>query len=296
MCGVFTRRDPKQIDAEGLEVHHIDDIENYTDKIDVLVLCSGSATDLPLQGPEMAKMFNVVDSFDTHAKIPEYYEKMNNASNEGRKVSVISTGWDPGMFSINRLYGEAILPKGKVYTFLGPGVSQGHSQAIKEVKGVLNAIQYTIPVEEAMAVVLAGQTPDYTTREKHTRHCYIVAAEDADKTAIEQEIRNMPNYFLDYDTTVNFISIEEFNKNHRKMPHGGFVITSGNTTKENKQVMEFSLKLENNPEFTASIMLAYARAAYRLYKKGEIGAKTVFDIPPAMISTKTAEELRREIL
>jgi len=296
LCGVFTRRDPKQIDAEGLEVHHIDDIENYTDKIDVLVLCSGSATDLPLQGPEMAKMFNVVDSFDTHAKIPEYYEKMNNASNEGRKVSVISTGWDPGMFSINRLYGEAILPKGKVYTFLGPGVSQGHSQAIKEVKGVLNAIQYTIPVEEAMAVVLAGQTPDYTTREKHTRHCYIVAAEDADKTAIEQEIRNMPNYFLDYDTTVNFISIEEFNKNHRKMPHGGFVITSGNTTKENKQVMEFSLKLENNPEFTASIMLAYARAAYRLYKKGEIGAKTVFDIPPAMISTKTAEELRREIL
>ena len=296
LVGVFTRRDPKQLNAPDIPVFHVDDVTKFTDKIDVMVLCSGSATDLPAEGPEMAKMFNTIDSFDTHAKIPEYYEKMDKASNEGKKVCIISTGWDPGIFSINRLYGEVVLPLGKTYTFWGPGVSQGHSQAIKAIKGVANAVQYTIPVEEAMEVVRSGDTPDFTTREKHTRLCYVVAEDDADKNAIEQEIKNMPNYFSDYDTTVNFISIEEFNANHKEMPHGGFVITSGVTTKENKQIMEFSVKLDNNPEFTASIMLAYARAAYKLHEKGETGARTVFDIPPAMLSTKSKAELLKTML
>ena len=296
IVGIFTKREPDKLSISNVPVFHVENVKDFSNKIDVMVLCTGSATDLPVQGPEIAKMFNTIDSFDTHKTIPEYFASMDASSKYGNKVSVISAGWDPGLFSINRLYGEAFLSNSKTYTFWGPGVSQGHSQAVRSINGVKDAIQYTVPVEEALEVIRSGDTPDFTTREKHIRVCYVVAKEDANKKLIEQEIKNMPNYFSDYDTTVNFISEEEFNKEHIKMPHGGFVITSGNTTKENKITMEFSFKAESNPEITASIMLSYARAAYRLYKKGELGAKTVFDIAPNLLSPKNPNELIKDIM
>lgn len=295
LVGIFSRRSPEGLPTK-VPAFHIDSIQDFKNKIDVVILCNGSATDLPKQGPEIASMFNVVDSFDTHAKIPEYFESMNTSSTNSRKISIISTGWDPGFFSINRLFGEAFLPNSKTYTFWGPGVSQGHSQAVRSIKGVVDAIQYTIPIEESLEVIRNGDTPDFSTREKHERICYIVSEENADRKAIEEEIKNMPNYFVDYNTIVHFISMEEFDKSHRKMSHGGFVITSGYTTPENNQIMELSIKLDSNPEFTASIMIAYARAAYKLSQKGEFGSRTVFDIAPSLLSPKSSEQLRKEIL
>ena len=295
LCGIFTRRSPESI-SSSVPVFSLNNIEDFKNKIDVMILCSGSATDLPKQGPEIAKLFNVVDSFDTHAKIPEYFKTMDTASKEGNTTSVISSGWDPGLFSLNRLYGESFLPNSTTYTFWGSGVSQGHSQAVRSIAGVKNAVQYTVPISEALEVVRSGDNPDLTTREKHLRVCFVVLEDGADKNKIEQEIKTMPNYFADYDTEVNFISEEEFNKEHTKMPHGGFVITSGKTSPENNQIIELSLKLDSNPEFTASIMVAYARAAYKLNKKGEIGAKTVFDIAPNMLSPKAPKELVKNIL
>ncbi len=299
LVAIFTRRNPEDLKTvTDVPVINIKEIENWKDKIDVMILCGGSATDLPEQGPRYAEMFNVIDSFDTHAKIPEYYSLVNESAKKGNNVAIISVGWDPGLFSVNRLYAEAILPQGNTYTFWGPGVSQGHSDAIRRIAGVKNAVQYTIPKEEAMEVVREGNNPDYTAREKHLRECFVVLEEGAEAEKIEKEIKEMPNYFADYDTIVHFISEEELKKNHSTMPHGGFVIRSGNTglNNETKQIIEYSLKLESNPEFTSSVLLAYARAAYRLAQKGESGAKTVFDIPPVMLSPKTSEELIREIL
>ncbi|MPM89668.1 Meso-diaminopimelate D-dehydrogenase [bioreactor metagenome] len=269
-----------------------------SDSIDVMILCGGSATDLPVQTPEFAKLFNVVDSFDTHAKIPDHYEAVDKASKESGKVSIISVGWDPGMFSLNRLYANAILPNGSDYTFWGKGVSQGHSDAIRRVEGVKNGKQYTIPVESALEAVRSGSNPVLTTRQKHLRECFIVAEEGADKAKIEETIKTMPNYFSDYDTTVNFITEEEFKRDHSGIPHGGFVIRSGKTgwNGENTHIIEYSLKLDSNPEFTSSVIAAYARAAYKLNKEGQKGCKTVFDIPPAYLSPKTGEELRKELL
>lgn len=298
LVAIFTRRDPKSlsIDEPNVEVVHVSDAEKYVDKIDVMILCGGSATDLPEQTPIFAKMFNTIDSFDTHAKIPEYFKAVDEAAKEGGKVSIISVGWDPGLFSINRLMGESILPNGKTYTFWGKGLSQGHSDAIRRVEGVKNGVQYTIPIEDAMEKVREGLNPELSTREKHRRVCYVVAEEGADKEKIKQYIVNMPNYFADYDTEVHFITEEELKKNHSKSPHGGFVIHSGETGDGNKHTYEFSLKLDSNPEFTASVLVAYARAAYRLNKEGQSGAKTVFDIAPAYISPKTPEEIRRDLL
>ena len=267
------------------------------DEIDVMVLCGGSATDLPVIGPEVAANFNTIDSFDTHAKIPEYFANVDKAAKEGGNVSIISVGWDPGMFSLNRLYAEAILAQGSTYTFWGKGVSQGHSDAIRRVEGVKNAIQYTVPVEEAVNRVRSGSEPELTTRDKHLRECYVVAEDGADRSAIEQAIKTMPNYFDEYNTTVTFVTEEELKENHSKMPHGGFVIRSGETgCGGNKHVIEYSLKLDSNTEFTASVLVCYARAAYRLSKAGESGAKSVFDIAPGLLSQKTAEELRAQIL
>lgn len=296
---VFTRRDPSAvvIKTAGAEVKHFDDMLSMKDEIDVMMLCGGSATDLPVMGPEIAANFNTIDSFDTHAKIPEYFENVDKAAKAGNNVSIISVGWDPGMFSLNRLYAESILVQGSTYTFWGKGVSQGHSDAIRRIDGVKNAIQYTVPIEEAVDRVRTGSEPELTTREKHLRECYVVAEEGADKAAIEQAIKTMPNYFDEYDTTVTFISEEELKENHSKMPHGGFVIRTGETgTEGNKHVIEYSLKLDSNPEFTASVLVAYARAAYRLSQKGENGARSVFDIAPALLSQKTSEELRAQIL
>lgn len=296
---VFTRRDPSAvvIKTAGAEVKHFDDMLSMKDEIDVMMLCGGSATDLPVMGPEIAANFNTIDSFDTHAKIPEYFENVDKAAKAGNNVSIISVGWDPGMFSLNRLYAESILVQGSTYTFWGKGVSQGHSDAIRRIDGVKNAIQYTVPIEEAVDRVRTGSEPELTTREKHLRECYVVAEEGADKAAIEQAIKTMPNYFDEYDTTVTFISEEELKENHRKMPHGGFVIRTGETgTEGNKHVIEYSLKLDSNPEFTASVLVAYARAAYRLSQKGENGARSVFDIAPALLSQKTPEQLRAQIL
>lgn len=296
---VFTRRDPSAvvIKTAGAEVKHFDDMLSMKDEIDVMMLCGGSATDLPVMGPEIAANFNTIDSFDTHAKIPEYFENVDKAAKAGNNVSIISVGWDPGMFSLNRLYAESILVQGSTYTFWGKGVSQGHSDAIRRIDGVKNAIQYTVPIEEAVDRVRTGSEPELTTREKHLRECYVVAEEGADKAAIEQAIKTMPNYFDEYDTTVTFISEEELKENHSKMPHGGFVIRTGETgTEGNKHVIEYSLKLDSNPEFTASVLVAYARAAYRLSKKGENGARSVFDIAPALLSQKTPEQLRAQIL
>ena len=296
---VFTRRDPAsvKIQTEGAEVKHFDDMEAMKDEIDVMILCGGSATDLPVIGPKVAASFNTIDSFDTHAKIPEYFANVDKAAKEGKNVSIISVGWDPGMFSLNRLYAVSILVQGSTYTFWGKGVSQGHSDAIRRIEGVKNGIQYTVPIEAAVDQVRSGSEPELTTRQKHLRECYVVAEEGADKAAIEEAIKTMPNYFDEYDTTVTFITEEELKENHSKMPHGGFVIRTGETGCEgNKHVIEYSLKLDSNPEFTGSVLVAYARAAHRLSKKGESGARSVFDIAPAMLSQMTPEELRAHML
>lgn len=300
LVGVFTRRDPNQVTilTEGVKVYKVDELMDKKDDIDVLILCGGSATDLPKQTPEYAKYFNVVDSFDTHAKIPEHFDAVNKAALENGKIAMISCGWDPGMFSLNRLYGGVILPKGKDYTFWGKGVSQGHSDAIRRIEGVANAKQYTVPVEKALEEVRSGSNPKLTTREKHTRECYVVAKEGADLARIEQEIKNMPNYFADYDTTVNFITEEELQREHAGIPHGGFVIRSGNTgwNEEHNHIMEYSLKLDSNPEFTSSVIVAYARAVYRMMQEGMSGCKTVFDVAPAYLSPMSGEELRAKLL
>ena len=299
LVAVFTRRNPDElvIKNQTAKVCNVKDMADWKDKIDVMILCGGSATDLPEQTPECAKYFNVIDSFDTHARIPEYFASVDKAAKEGGNIGIISVGWDPGMFSLNRLYAESILVQGSTYTFWGKGVSQGHSDAIRRIEGVKNAIQYTVPIESAMEQVRSGSEPTLTTREKHLRECYVVAEEGADKAAIEKAIKTMPNYFDEYDTTVNFISEEELKAHHSKMPHGGFVIRTGETGCEgNKHVIEYSLKLDSNPEFTGSVLVAYARAAYRLSKKGESGARSVFDIAPAMLSQKTPEELRASML
>ena len=299
LAAVFTRRDPAsvKIQTEGAEVKHFDDMEAMKDDIDVMILCGGSVTDLPVIGPKVAASFNTIDSFDTHAKIPEYFANVDKAAKEGKNVSIISVGWDPGMFSLNRLYAESILVQGSTYTFWGKGVSQGHSDAIRRIEGVKNGIQYTVPIEAAVDQVRSGSEPELTTRQKHLRECYVVAEEGADKAAIEEAIKTMPNYFDEYDTTVTFITEEELKENHSKMPHGGFVIRTGETGCEgNKHVIEYSLKLDSNPEFTGSVLVAYARAAHRLSKKGESGARSVFDIAPAMLSQMTPEELRAHML
>ena len=297
---VFTRRDPSTVKTltPGVEVANSNDAANYKDKIDVLVICGGSATDLPTQTPAFASMFNVIDSFDTHAKIPEHFANVDKAAAGSNHTALISGGWDPGMFSINRLYGSCILPEGKDYTFWGKGVSQGHSDAIRRIPGVKNGKQYTIPVPEALDAVRSGSNPTLTTRQKHTRECFVVAEEGADKALIEKTIKEMPNYFADYDTTVHFISEEEFAANHSKLNHGGFVFRSGITglNGEHKHIIEYSLKLDSNPEFTASVILAYARAAFRLYEKGDYGCKTVFDIAPALLSPLSGDELRAKML
>ena len=297
---VFTRRDPAsvKIQTEGAEVKHFDDMEAMKDDIDVMILCGGSATDLPVIGPKVAASFNTIDSFDTHAKIPEYFANVDKAAKEGKNVSIISVGWDPGMFSLNRLYAESILVQGSTYTFWGKGVSQGHSDAIRRIEGVKNGIQYTVPIEAAVDQVRSGSEPELTTRQKHLRECYVVAEEGADKAAIEEAIKTMPNYFSDYDTTVHFISEEELKANHSGIPHGGFVLRSGKTgwNGENKHLIEYSLKLDSNPEFASSVLIAYARAAYRLASEGQSGCKTVFDIAPAYLSAKSGEELRKHML
>ena len=300
LAAVFTRRNPENVKilTETAAVCNVADAAKWKDKIDVLILCGGSATDLPVQTPEYAKLFNVVDSFDTHARIPEHFANVDAAAKEAGNVGIISVGWDPGMFSLNRMYANAILPEGKDYTFWGKGVSQGHSDAIRRIKGVKNAKQYTIPVEEALEAARSGQNPELTTREKHTRECFVVLEEGADPAKVAEEIMTMPNYFADYDTTVNFISEEELIANHSGIPHGGFVLRSGVTgwEKENKHIIEYSLKLDSNPEFPSSVIVAYARAAYRLAKEGQSGCKTVFDIAPAYLSAKSGEELRASML
>ena len=300
LVAVFSRRDPAtvKVNTPGVAVCRAEDAENMTDKIDVMIICGGSATDLPVQTPALAKLFNVVDSFDTHAKIPEHFDNVDEAAKASGKTAFISVGWDPGMFSLNRLYGSAILPDGKDYTFWGKGVSQGHSDAIRRVDGVADGKQYTVPVQAALDAVRSGSNPELTTREKHTRECYVVAEDGADKARIEQEIKSMPNYFADYDTTVNFISQEELNANHAGIPHGGFVIRSGKTgaNLENNHIIEYSLKLDSNPEFTASVIVCYARAAVRMNKEGMTGCKTVFDVPPAYLSAKSGAELRKALL
>ena len=299
LAAVFTRRDPASVKVatEGAKVVHMDDMLSMKGDVDVMVLCGGSATDLPVMGPEIAANFNTIDSFDTHAKIPEYFANVDKAAKEGNNISIISVGWDPGMFSLNRLYAESILVQGSTYTFWGKGLSQGHSDAIRRIPGVKNAIQYTVPVDEAVDQVRSGSEPKLTTRDKHTRECYVVAQEGANKAEIENAIKTMPNYFDEYNTTVHFISEEELKRDHSKMSHGGFVIRTGETGEEgNKHVIEYSLKLDSNPEFTASVLIAYARAAYRLNQKGENGARSVFDIAPALLSMKTPEQLRKEIL
>lgn len=297
LVAIFTRRKPSEVKTKSeVPVVSVDEMENWKNEVDVVIMCGGSDKDLPVQVPEVARMFNTVDSFDTHAKIPEYFETVNSQALAEGKTSIISAGWDPGMFSIMRTYASAILPEGSTYTFWGKGVSQGHSNAIRKIEGVKDAIQYTIPIEEAMDRVRAGENPDLTTREKHLRECFVVVEEGADQTEIEQSIKNMPNYFSDYDTVVHFVTEEELKKNHSKMSHGGFVIHSAETGDGNNQIIEYSLKLESNPEFTASVLLTMARAAYRMNKEGQIGAKTMLDIPPAMLSLKTPEELRKELL
>lgn len=300
LAAVFTRRSPESVTilTETAKVCNIADVEQWKDKIDVMIICGGSATDLPKQTPEYVKYFNVVDSFDTHAKIPEHFANVDAAAKAGAHIGIISVGWDPGMFSLNRLYANAILPEGKDYTFWGKGVSQGHSDAIRRIEGVKNAKQYTIPVESALEAARSGSNPELTTRQKHTRECFVVLEEGADAARVEEAIKTMPNYFADYDTTVHFISEEELLANHSGIPHGGFVLRSGATgwEKENRHIIEYSLKLDSNPEFTASVLVAYARAAHRLASEGQSGCKTVFDIAPAYLSAKSAEELRASML
>lgn len=300
LTAVFTRRNPDTVKilTEGVKIYSVEQLLTKKDDIDVLILCGGSATDLPKQTPEYAKYFNVVDSFDTHAKIPEHFAAVDAVAKEHGHVAMISCGWDPGMFSLNRLYGSAILPQGKDYTFWGKGVSQGHSDAIRRVDGVENAKQYTVPVESALKAVRSGSNPELTTREKHTRECYVVAKEGADLARIEQEIKTMPNYFADYDTTVNFISEEELQTQHAGIPHGGFVIRSGKTgwNEEHTHIIEYSLKLDSNPEFTASVIVAYARAVHRMTQEGMSGCKTVFDVAPAYLSPLSGDQLRAGLL
>lgn len=300
LVAVFTRRNPEDVKilTETATVCNVADVEDWKDKIDVMIICGGSATDLPKQTPVYAKMFNVIDSFDTHARIPEHFANVDAAAKEGGHVGIISVGWDPGMFSLNRLYANAILPDGNDYTFWGKGVSQGHSDAIRRVEGVKDGKQYTIPVEAALKAVRNGENPELTTRQKHTRECFVVLEEGEDAAKVEEEIKTMPNYFSDYDTTVHFISEEELKANHSGIPHGGFVLRSGKTgwDGENKHLIEYSLKLDSNPEFTSSVLIAYARAAYRLASEGQSGCKTVFDIAPAYLSAKSGEELRKHML
>ncbi|NLZ83847.1 MAG: diaminopimelate dehydrogenase [Clostridiales bacterium] len=299
LVGIFSRREAKSIKSlTGVTVYHINDAKNMIDKIDVMVLCGGSMSDIPEQGPYFAEMFNTVDGYDTHAKIPQYYDAVNNKSLKGKKTSIISSGWDPGMFSINRLYAEAILPCGNTYTFWGKGISQGHSDAIRRVNGVKDARQYTIPVESAIEAAKRGEALDLTPREKHRRVCYVVAEDGADKVKIENDIKTMADYFADYDTEVHFISEDELEKNHRGLPHGGQVIRHGVTgqEKENNHTIEYKINLDSNPDFTANVLIAYARAAYRLNSEGLYGAKTVVDIPPAYLSKRTGEEIRKYII
>lgn len=297
---VFTRRDASSLNVNdsNVKVINISDAKNYVNEIDVMILCGGSATDLPVQGPEFAQLFNTVDSFDTHAKVPEYFEAVDNAAKSNGKTSAVCIGWDPGLFSMNRMIAGAILPEGTDYTFWGKGVSQGHSDAIRRVKGVKNGIQYTIPIESAIENARSGKNPVMTTKEKHLRECFVVAEDGANKEEIADTIKNMPNYFNEYETIVNFITEEELKAKHSKMPHGGFVIRSGKTgfNKENNHIVEFSIKLDSNPEFTSSVLVAYARAVYKLNKEGQTGAKTVFDIPIGYLSSKTPAELRKELL
>jgi diaminopimelate dehydrogenase len=295
LIAIFTRRTPDQIQATT-QVLPISYAEDYREKIDVMILCGGSATDLPEQGPYFAQIFNTVDSYDNHAKIPEYFEAVDRAAQESGHLSVISTGWDPGLFSLNRLLAESVLPQGQTYTFWGKGISQGHSDAIRRIEGVKDARQYTIPNETAVQKVRSGEQPHLTTRDKHLRECFVVPEEGADIQRIEHEIKTMPHYFADYETIVHFISEEELREKHSGMPHGGLVLRSGTTGENTTQIIEFGLQLESNPEFTSSVLVAYARAAARLAKKGEKGAKTPFDIPFAYLSPKSAEQLRKELL
>lgn len=300
LAAVFTRRNPETVKllTGNVPVYSANDALKHRDEIDVMIMCGGSATDLPVQTPMMAEYFNVVDSFDTHAKIPDHFANVDEAAKKGNKTGIISVGWDPGMFSLNRMYAEAVLPDGSDYTFWGKGVSQGHSDAIRRIDGVLDARQYTVPVKSALEAVRSGSNPVLSTREKHTRECFVVAKEGADLEKIENEIKTMPNYFADYDTTVHFITMEELQRDHAGIPHGGFVIRSGKTgmNGENKHIIEYSLKLDSNPEFTASVIAAYARAAYRMNKNGETGCKTVFDVAPALLSAESGEELRKHLL
>lgn len=300
LVAVFTRRNPGDVKilTETAKICPVSETLDWQDKIDVLILCGGSATDLPKQSPEMASMFNIVDSFDTHAKIPEHFANVDAAAKKAGKTAIISIGWDPGMFSLNRMYANAILPEGKDYTFWGKGVSQGHSDAIRRIAGVKNAKQYTIPVEEALEAVRSGKNPELTTRQKHIRECFVVLDEGADAAKVEEEIKTMPNYFADYDTTVHFISEEELLRDHSGIPHGGFVLRSGQTgwNKENHHLIEYSLKLDSNPEFTSCVLVAYARAACRMAAEGQSGCKTAFDVAPAYLSAKSGEELRAELL
>ena len=300
LAAVFTRRDPKTVSilTEGVPVYPASQALEHKDEVDVLILCGGSATDLPVQTPEYARHFHVIDSFDTHARIPQHFAAVDDSAKAGVKVAVISCGWDPGLFSLNRLYARAILPQGADYTFWGKGVSQGHSDAIRRVEGVADAKQYTIPIQSALDAVRSGSEPELTTRQKHLRECFVVAKEGADKAKIENDIKTMPNYFDEYDTIVHFISQEELDRDHSGIPHGGFVIRSGKTgwEGENTHIIEYSLKLDSNPEFTTSVLLAYARAAYRLGQEGVSGCKTVFDIAPAYLSPLSGEELRAHLL
>lgn len=300
LVAVFTRRDPAtvKLHTEGIPVLKIDEVADWKDKIDVMILCGGSATDLPTQTPEFAKMFNVVDSFDTHARIPEHFENVDRSAKDAGKVAVISCGWDPGLFSLARVYGNAILPDGNDYTFWGKGVSQGHSDACRRVEGVLDARQYTIPVQSALDAVRSGANPELTTRQKHTREVFVVAEEGADKAKIEETIKNMPNYFSDYNTTVHFITAEEMKANHSGLAHGGFVFRTGKTgwEGEHKHVIEYRLTLDSNPEFTTSVLVAVARAAYRMSAEGQKGCKTILDIPPAYLSALDGAELRKRLL
>lgn len=298
LVGIFTRRAPESVSPCYAEtaVFQMDSLSDFQDKIDVLILCGGSKDDLPQQGPVLASQFNIVDSFDTHARIPEYYASVDAPATANKKTALISIGWDPGMFSINRLFGEALLPDGETYTFWGKGLSQGHSDAIRRVDGVKAGVQYTIPSNDAIEQVRSGARPVLSTKDKHTRECYVVLAEGADAASVEQAIVTMPDYFADYNTTVNFIDEATLAKDHQRMPHGGFVIRSGNTSDEQKQVLEFSLKLDSNPEFTASILVAYARACYRLNQMQQYGAKTAYDVAPGLLSMKSPAQLRAELL
>src|SRR5690606_24926545 len=297
LVGVFTRRDPSQLKLLGnAPVHHIDEIGQFQGKIDVLILCGGSKNDLPEQGPALAALFNTVDSFDTHAKVPEYFEAVNQSAEPAGNTAIISVGWDPGLFSLNRLFGEAVLPEGATYTFWGKGLSQGHSDAVRRVPGVKAGVQYTLPVPEAIERVRNGELPTLSTREKHKRECFVVLEEGADAAVVKQAIVTMPDYFADYDTTVHFIDEETLKRDHADMPHGGFVIRSGTTGESNTQVVEFGLKLQSHPEFIAGVLVPYARAAHRLNQIGQAGAKSVLDVPPGLLSPKSAAQLRKELL